>query len=573
MKKKNLLQRAIIIVVVTLVGLYIVIGPHRRPHFNDFTWTGIKRSLSENIRLGLDLKGGSHLVMRVKTEETLKRLTENNAAAAQKAAQDAGLPIKLLPSQTTAGNYTFSLEATDPAKVNQVRDEVSKKFDTNEWVPSVSGNTVSWSLTKSAQTLLADQATEQALKIIDTRINAVGVAEPTLQRHGAQSAHQILLQMPGIQDPDRVKALLVGESHLELMRVVNPSDPFPTQAPGSNIPPATFNTKEEAQAALASNATNPRLKILPYAERNEPTAAANQDANAPKPVKYVVVETPAIIDGSELRDSQAVPTRAGGDDYEIHFQLKPAGAQKFGEWTGNNINANMGVVLNDEVKSIAYIRSRIDDSGMIEGHFTKTSANDLTLTLKSGALPAPIEYQEERTVGPSLGADSIRAGVTASIVGLGMVVLFMLVYYRGSGINAVVALLLNMILMMAALIMFKATLTLPGIAGIILTIGMAVDSNVLIFERIREELRTGKTVPSAVEQGFGRAFVTIIDTHVTTIISSLFLFVFGTGPIRGFAVTLVLGLLVNLFSAVYVSRTIFIWHLGQKGRRPDTLSI
>jgi preprotein translocase subunit SecD len=234
----------------------------------------------------------------------------------------------------------------------------------------------------------------------------------------------------------------------------------------------------------------------------------------------------------------------------------------------------MGVSLNDEVKSIAYIKSQIFDQGEITGRFTKQSAEDLALTLRSGALPAPIEYLEERTVGPSLGADSIRDGVRASLVGLALVVFFMLLYYRGAGINAVVALLLNMILMMAGLIVFGATLTLPGIAGIILTIGMAVDSNVLIFERIREELLSGKTVPSAIDHGFARAFVTIIDTHVTTIISSLFLFVFGTGPIRGFAVTLVIGLLVNLFSAVYVSRTIFMWLLSRrKGQRVESLSI
>jgi len=230
------------------------------------------------------------------------------------------------------------------------------------------------------------------------------------------------------------------------------------------------------------------------------------------------------------------------------------------------------VVLNSEVKSIAFIKSQITDSGEIEGRFTKQSAEDLALTLRSGALPAPIQYQEERTVGPSLGADSIRSGVRASLVGLALVVAFMLFYYRGSGVNAVVALLLNMILMLAGLIIFQATLTLPGIAGIILTIGMAVDSNVLIFERIREEMRTGKTIPSAVDMGFGRAFVTIIDTHVTTIVSSMFLFVFGTGPIRGFAVTLVLGLLVNLFSAVFVSRTIFIWLLSRR-ERVESLSI
>jgi preprotein translocase subunit SecD len=315
----------------------------------------------------------------------------------------------------------------------------------------------------------------------------------------------------------------------------------------------------------------PNRKVLPYSERVE--LSANKDQNQPRPKQWVVVEVPAIIDGSELRNATAIPTQGGrSDDFEINFSLKKSGADKFGAWTGAHINEYMGVVLNGEVKSIAYIKSQIYDQGQITGRFSKESAEDLALTLRSGALPAPIEYLEERTVGPSLGQDSIRAGVRASLVGLALVVLFMLVYYRGAGVNAVLALILNMILMLAGLIVFGATLTLPGIAGIILTIGMAVDSNVLIFERIREELRSGKTVPSAVDQGFGRAFITIIDTHVTTIISSLFLFVFGTGPIRGFAVTLVIGLLVNLFSAVYVSRTIFIWELGRK-EKVETLSI
>jgi preprotein translocase subunit SecD len=577
MKKKNLLQRIIIITIVTLIGLYVVIGPHRRPRFADFTWTGIKRSLSENIRLGLDLKGGSHLVMRVKTDEFFKTLTQNNALAAQTAAKEAGLPVKELPVQAANGNYTFSLEVLDPAKVNEVRNKVSERFNSEEWSPSVNGNVVSWSLTKPAQAILAEQATEGAMKIIDSRINAVGVAEPTLQRHGAQNTHQILLQMPGIQDPKRVKDLLVAESKLQLVRVVDPSDPFPTQPLNTRVPITPFNTEDEARTALGSNATSPRLQIVPYSERDEPTAAASSepaaDPNAPKPKKYVIVEMPPVIEGSELRDSQAVPVTAAGDAYEINFQLKPNGATKFGTWTSNNINAQMGVLLNGEIKSIAYIQSRIDDSGQITGNFTKQSAEDLSLTLRSGALPAPIEYQEERTVGPSLGADSIKAGVTASIVGLILVIIFMVFYYRGSGVNAVIALLLNMILTVAALVIFKGTLTLPGIAGLILSIGMTVDTNVLIFERIREEMETGKTIWSAVEQGFARAFVTVIDTHVTTIVSALFLFVFGTGPIRGFAVTLVLGLLANLFSAVYVSRTIFMWVLSRKGHRAESLSI
>jgi preprotein translocase subunit SecD len=369
--------------------------------------------------------------------------------------------------------------------------------------------------------------------------------------------------MPGINDPERIKQLLVGESRLELVHVVTPPSPAPVQK---------YATKEEALASIGGAESTMR-KVLPYSERDEPTTANGQTDNAPKPKSFVVVEYPPIINGSELRNAQAVTSRAGSDDYQIQFSLKPAGAQKFGDWTGRNINEYMGVVLNDEVKSIAYIKSQITDSGEISGRFTKQSADDLALTLRSGALPARIVYQEERTIGPSLGADSIRAGVKASLVGLAMVVAFMLFYYRGSGVNAVIALILNMILTIAGLVIFGATLTLPGIAGIILTIGMAVDSNVLIFERIREELGTGKTIPSAVDQGFARAFVTIIDTHVTTIISSLFLFVFGTGPIRGFAVTIVLGLLVNLFSAVYVSRTIFIWLLNRKGRRVESLSI
>lgn len=565
MKKKNLLQRTIIILIVTIIGLYLVIGPRRRPHLKDFTWSGIKSTLASNIHLGLDLQGGSHLVMRVKTEEFLRRLTEENFLAAQNAAKDAGYEVKGGQADTS-GNYRVILEPADPSKAEEIKEAVQKKVelgDTSVWAYSTSGSQMIWSMTKAAERTLADNATTQALNIIDSRINALGITEPTLQTHGAQSSHQILLQMPGVQDPERVKNILQGESRLELVHVVGPPSPAPA---------TTYTTEAEAVASLGSTGiVPPNRKVLPYSERME--LSANKDPNQARPKQWVVVELPAIIDGSELRNASAIPTQGGrSDDFEINFSLKKSGADKFGAWTGAHINEYMGVVLNGEVKSIAYIKSQIYDQGQITGRFTKESAEDLALTLRSGALPAPIEYLEERTVGPSLGQDSIRAGVRASLVGLALVVLFMLVYYRGSGVNAVVALILNMILMLAGLIVFGATLTLPGIAGIILTIGMAVDSNVLIFERIREELRSGKTVPSSVDQGFGRAFITIIDTHVTTIISSLFLFVFGTGPIRGFAVTLVIGLLVNLFSAVYVSRTIFMWELGRK-EKVETLSI
>ena len=563
MKKKNLLQRTIIIVIITLVSIYVVIGPRRRPTAQDFTWSGIKTNLASNIHLGLDLKGGTHLVMRVKTSEVLKNLTLTDASAIEKAVKDAGLPLKEVRPETTGNDYRIILETTDASKLSAIEEEVKKKIDVSNWNSSTSGNTITWTLPPSSQSALAEQATEQAQRIVESRLDAVGVAEPLVQRHGAQSSHQILVQMPGLQDPERVKKLLNTESKLELVHVISPPSPAPAQ---------TFMSEQEAKDSLGSTVPTNR-RVLPYSDRDEPSAAGEQPADsAQKLKKWVIVESPAVVDGSELRSAAATQSRAGADDYQIAFALKPGGATKFGAWTGANINEYMGVVLNNEVKSIAYIKSQISDQGEISGRFTKESAEDLALTLRSGALPAPIEYQEERTVGPSLGADSIRSGVRASLVGLILVVLFMLFYYRGSGVNAVVALILNMILMLAGLILFNATLTLPGIAGIILTIGMAVDSNVLIFERIREELKTGKTIPSAIEQGFARAFVTIIDTHVTTIISSLFLFVFGTGPLRGFAVTLVLGLLINLFSAVYVSRTIFMWELSRK-RKMETLSI
>ena len=574
MKKTNLSLRIGLIVVVTLLGFYKVFMPPvtganaRLPRRQDFTPAGIQQNLKDNIRLGLDLKGGAHLVMRVKTEEYLKRLTENNAAAAQIAAKDAGFDVKEAHAEVSGNNYRVVMTVGDPAKAKEIREGVEKKVELGDrlgWSYSASGNALTWTLTGAAQRTMADDATTQAMKIMESRINALGVAEAVPQSYGSQSSHQILLQMPGVTDPERVKQLIHSESRLELVHVISPPSPTPVQ---------TYASKEEAIASLNTGGTiPPNRRVLEYLEREDPTAAAQENPNQPKPKKWVVVESPAIIDGSELRNASAIPSRGGGsDDYEIEFSLKKTGADKFGAWTGANINEYMGVVLNDQVKSIAYIKGQIFDSGQISGHFTKQSADDLALTLRSGALPAPIEYLEERTVGPSLGADSIRSGVRASLVGLALVVLFMLLYYRGSGVNAVVALLLNMILMMAGLIIFGATLTLPGIAGIILTIGMAVDSNVLIFERIREELRSGKTIPSAVEQGFGRAFVTIIDTHVTTTVSSLFLFLFGTGPIRGFAVTLILGLVINLFSAVYVSRTIFIWLLSRK-KRVESLSI
>ena len=567
--KKNLLQRVIIIAIVTLLALAAIFWPGRTPTRNDFTAAGVNNILRQNINLGLDLRGGSHLVMQVQVQDYLRRVTENVYNGVQTAARDLGYEIKEARPEISGDAYRVVVVANDASRIPDMRDQLPRRvndFDPSAWTATTSGNTITWELNDRAKTELGKRATDDALKIIDTRINALGVTEPTIQAHGSANSHQILLQMPGIDDPERIKGLLKSESRLELMKVVGPGNPSPMQ---------TYPTEEAARASLGGTVP-PNRQVIPYDERNEPTAAGGAPPAAPgQPTAWVVVESPAVIDGSELRSADAASNNpAGGDDaYQINFTLKPSGAQKFGAWTAANVGAYMAVVLNGRVKSAPYIKQQITDTGQISGNFTKDSANDLALTLRSGALPAKIVYLEERTVGPSLGADSIRAGVTASLAGLALIVVTMVVYYRWSGINAVVALLLNTILTLATLIIFDATLTLPGIAGIILGIGMAVDSNVLIFERIREELQTGKTVASAIDVGFDRAFVTIIDTHVTTIVSSAFLFVFGTGPIRGFAVTLVLGLLANLFTAVYVSRTIFIWGLARRQGRAETLSI
>lgn len=550
-KRSGLWTRTIISIGVTILGIYMVFGPRSGISAKDFTWEGIKKNLSENVNLGLDLKGGSYLVMRVKIEDYLKAVTDNHRQAAFEAAKEAGLSVTDATETAENGNYSVTLTFSDPSQKDAIIEAVKKKVDFNNpiapWNVLSTDNSITWTLPLQSQRALAKQATEQALRIIESRINTFGVKEPTLQIIGSEDSGRILLQMPGVEDPERVKRLVSAESKLELMKVVSPPYPSPVQ---------TYATREEALASIGGRETLSR-KVFPYAEREETT-------NGERKQRFVVVETPAVIDGSELRDAAAVSRTGIEGDYQIVFSLKPSGAQKFGEWTEKNINNYMAVRLNDEIKSIAYIKSKITDSGEITGRFTKASAEDLALTLKSGALPAPIEYQEERTVGPSLGADSIRAGLSASIAGLVFVILFMLFYYRGAGVNATIALLLNLLLTMAAVVFFDATLTLPGIAGLILGVGMAVDSNVLIFERIREELLAGKTVPQAIDLGFDRAFVTIIDTHITTIISAIILYMYGTGPIRGFAVTLILGLLINLFSAVFVSRTIFMWLLEKR---------
>jgi preprotein translocase subunit SecD len=303
----------------------------------------------------------------------------------------------------------------------------------------------------------------------------------------------------------------------------------------------------------------------PNAQLVEGKGVAATGADTPADSWYVIDRVP-VVTGRDLRSATAVRSTKNIGFFDVDFVLSTEAGRRFGPFTEQNVGKQLGIVLEHKLQTAPVINSRIDDSGVIEGRFGEQEANDLGLVLRSGALPASIKYLEERTVGPSLGADSIRHGMQASVVSLIVVMIFMVFYYQLSGVNAIVALLLNLVILLACLAYFGAVLTLPGIAGVILTIGMGVDSNVLIFERIREELRSAKAPVSAVDVGFKRAFLTIIDTHVTTVVSALFLGLFGTGPVRGFAITLVIGLLANLFTSVYVSRVIFDWHLAKMPR-------
>jgi preprotein translocase subunit SecD len=372
---------------------------------------------------------------------------------------------------------------------------------------------------------------EQALRTIERRVNELGVAEPIVARQGGQD--QILVQLPGVSDVTRAKEIIRSTALLELKLV--------ERGPAS--------TKEEL---MTNGAVPPDQEVIPGVSE-----ASGQSA-----VVYYLVRKVPVVTGRDLRNAR--PSLDENNRPAVSFSLKPEGAVKFGNFTGSSIGRNLAIVLDKRVMSAPVIEGRITDEGRIAGNFTQQEANDLALTLRSGALPASLTYLEERTIGPSLGADSIHAGVMASLVGLGLVVVFMLTFYKLSGVNAIVAMAINLLVLLALMVYFNATMTLPGIAGFILTIGMGVDSNVLIFERIKEELTGSKGVRAAVGAGFDRVFLTILDTHVASLIAAAFLFQFGTGPIRGFATTLSIGLLTNVFTSVFVSRTLFELALGKR---------
>jgi preprotein translocase subunit SecD len=505
---------------------------------------GLLAAMSERIHLGLDLRGGTHLILQVQVNDAVN--------------VDAQNAIEILKQQMRSHKIDYA-DITQPDAQNNPDHIVLKGVQASsrtdllsivqDHLPEYSingGAENSWDLSMKSQNLtdLKNKAVTQAIETIRNRIDALGVSEPTIAPHGL-GQYQILVQLPGVDDPARVKDIMQSTAMLEIKQSLG--GPYTSEQAAL----------QDKGGILPSDAMLLQGHNMPGTESEGPA--------------WYLVSRISAVSGKDLRDAQ--PSRDQNGQPSVSFTLTTEGGQRFYNFTSAHVGDSLAVVLDNKVQEVANIKEAIRDRGEISGgRMSEQQSKDLSMILRSGALPAGIKYLQEITVGPSLGADSIRAGVRAAVVGMVAVLIFMLIYYRGAGINADVALILNLIILLGFMGYFEAVLTLPGIAGVILTVGMGVDSNVLIFERIREELRNGKTPSSAVDQGFSHAWVTIVDTHVTTIVSAAILFIFGTGPVRGFATTLTFGLLANLFTAVFVSRVIFDWILSRK-QRGEALSI
>jgi preprotein translocase subunit SecD len=532
---RKLWQKLIFVVVIVLVCIYGVTGA---PTSREELYANMEKS----IPLGLDLKGGTHLILQVQIQDAARAEADQMIARLRQDLSRQSIPFTSLErnnpeSVEDADSIEITVRGVPAERAGDFRSTIDEVFP--EWIPAGLTST-DWKLTMrpSALSTLKSDTVTQSIATIENRVNGLGLAEPIIQQHGrADAEYEILVQLPGVSDPARVTGILQMTALLEIQEVLD--GPYPSRQ----------------QALAAHSGILPaNSEILMYPTRGADGQLQEQ--------WYILNRTPAVT-GRDLRNARASrDTETLG--WQANFVLSPEAGQRFGQFTGANIGKSLAVVLDNRIKNVATIENRINDEGRIMGLSGEQEAKDLALVLRAGSLPASLEILEERTVGASLGADSIRAGIRAALLGLALIVIIMVVYYRRAGINANIALLLNLILLLAALSYFGFTLTLPGIAGIILTIGMAVDANVLIFERIREELKAGKGVVGALNAGFGKAFLTLIDTNLTTIIAATFLFLFGRGPIQGFAVTLVIGLLANLFTAVFVSRLIFDLSLARK---------
>jgi len=536
---QNLKTRTIIIVVTILVCVVGIIGLPK-------SLTQLKQNFADNIHLGLDLKGGSYLVLQVQVQQAVKADADQTIERLKEDLKKQNITWTDISDNDVrpdhvedAENVAITIKGVPATMTTAFRSLISESYPTYV-LTAVSSSDYSMKLKPSDLVALKNDTVTRTVDTIGNRIDQLGLSEKTVTQYGHD--YEILVQLPGVDDPDRVKQLIGTAAVLEIDDVKDGPQPSRDAMLGQHGGVLPLNTKI--------------VEALPRSGQQSDEW-------------YLVSKNP-VITGHEMRNAHA-----GQDEYrkwETNFNLSPEGGKRFGSYTEANIGNRLAVVLDNKIVSVATIQSKIEDSGRITGLGSEEEAVDLSRYLRSGSLPAGVVYNEERSIGPSLGADSIHEGFVAGIVGLAAVVFAMLFYYRRSGVNAVLALLLNTVILLAAISYFHAVLTLPGIAGVILTIGMAVDSNVLIFERIREELRAGKSVIAAVDTGFNKAFLTIVDTHVTTVVSCAFLFLFGEGPVKGFAVTLVIGLIANVFTAVFVSKTIFSYELSGH-RRVQTLSI
>lgn len=497
--------------------------------------------LKNGLKLGLDLRGGIHLVMQVKAEDALRAEASDAAEHLKSEAGKRGVKLGTVNPATHEG---FTITMGEDVSPSAVSDLVKSALSPTDWAADQSGREMRVTFRDPARIEIEGQALRQAVETIRNRVDALGVAEPAIQPQGND---RIVIQLPGVDDPARVKDIIGTTGLLELKLVDPKGGPY---------------SSPDAAAAAYGGTIPANLELV---EGNTEDAEARTRTTV-----YYVLEKAAAVTGRDLKNA-----RVGADRFNqpaVEFFLNAQGAEKFGRVTGDNVGRQLAIVLDKRVQSAPNIKSQIKDNGIIEGNFTPDRADSLALVLRSGALPAQLVTLEERTVGPSLGLDSIKQGVLASLVGMFLVFVATAFYYRLAGVNAILALILNAVILLGAMAWINATLTLPGIAGFILTIGMAVDSNVLVFERIREEMDGGKAPKTAIDLGFKRAFGTIIDTHVTTIAAAAFLFQFGTGPVKGFAVTLVLGLAASVFTAVFVSHLLFDLIYGSK-EKVETLSI
>jgi preprotein translocase subunit SecD len=489
---------------------------------------------AQAINLGLDLQGGIHLVLGVDVDKALENVVERSATDIRAALEKKGIGSQV----TRQGPFDLVVQLTSPQASEEARKVLGDFPAFTTRTSDASTGRFELTLAEAERTRLRDFAVRQAVETIRNRVDQFGVAEPTIQRQGD---NRILIQLPGIQDPARAKALIGKTAVLEFKLVDEQADV--ERAVAGSPPPGT--------------------EVMWERRTNRETGA---ETKIPLVVRKRVLLTGDLIQNAEVRISDS------GQAY-VSVTFNALGTRIFGEVTEQNVGKRLAIILDGNVHSAPTIQERIPSGqAQITGGFTPEEARDLAIVLRAGALPAPVQILEERTVGPSLGRDSIRKGVYSTLAAAAAIFLFMVIYYRLSGLIADLALVLNLLLLLACMAAFHATLTLPGIAGIVLTIGMAVDTNILIFERIREEFRLGKTVRAAIEAGFKRAFTTVIDTHVTVVVSGVILYQFGTGPVKGFAVSLMIGIVASLFTAVFFTRLVFdLVYMGR--RRLQTLSI